>query len=258
MKPDLKKKLLAEVNEKNLQFFYDQRAVNGYYIYGGRKKPFGVVNFPEEFQKLRKMIANRDRRIWKVARGETVSATIDDSDTGTLTPVVTNIKFKVKLTPPSESLKSFTLPQGYEISLFAADVDFPDLENPVQIAFDARGRLFAADRSNNRIQLFDQEGTFLAQWTQFGRPSGIFFDEHDNIYVSDSESDDVQNPGWEMGIRIGDAKTGWVNYFVLLLTGDPRITAGDGAEFVVVDRDGNMYGGEPFERKIQKYVRVRR
>ena len=141
-KPALKKKLLAEVNEKNLQFFYDNRAVNGYYIYGDRKKPFGVVNFPAEFQKLRKMIAKRDRRIWKVARGETVSATIDDSGTGTLKPVVTNIKFKVKLNPPSESLKSFTLPKGYEISLFASDEDFPDLENPVQFAFDARGRLW--------------------------------------------------------------------------------------------------------------------
>ena len=40
-------KLRAEVNEKNLQFFYDHRAVNGYYIYGDRKSPFGVVNFPE-------------------------------------------------------------------------------------------------------------------------------------------------------------------------------------------------------------------
>jgi len=126
------------------------------------------------------------------------------------------------------------------------------------LAIDSRGRLFVGDRSNNRIQIFDQEGNFITQWTQFGRPSGIFFDEHDNIYVSDSESDDVQNPGWEMGIRIGDAKTGWVHYFVLLLTGDPRRTASDGAEYVVVDRNGNMYGGEPFKRKIQKYVRVRR
>ena len=29
--------------------------------------------------------------------------------------------------------------------------------------------MFVADRSNNRIQIFDQEGNFLAQWTQFGR-----------------------------------------------------------------------------------------
>ncbi len=125
------------------------------------------------------------------------------------------------------------------------------------IAIDARGRVFVADRSNNRIQIFDQEGSVLAVWTQFGRPSGIFFDENDQIYVADSESDDVENPGWEMGIRIGDARTGWVNAFVLYPWGDPRRPAGNGAEFVAVDREGNLYGGEPRPRKLQKYVRVR-
>jgi DNA-binding beta-propeller fold protein YncE len=125
------------------------------------------------------------------------------------------------------------------------------------LAIDARGRLFVADRSNNRIQLFDQEGNHLATWTQFGRPSGIFFDESDQIYVADSESDNVQNPGWEMGIRIGDAELGWVNSFVLYQWADPRITAGNGAEFVAVDRDGNLYAGEPRPRKLQKYARVR-
>ena len=125
------------------------------------------------------------------------------------------------------------------------------------IAIDSRGRVFVGDRSNNRIQIFDQDGNFLAMWTQFGRPSGIFFDENDQIYVADSESDDVQNPGWEMGIRIGDARTGWVNAFVLFPWGDPRETAGNGAEFVAVDRDGNLYGGEPRPRRLQKYVRVR-
>ena len=113
------------------------------------------------------------------------------------------------------------------------------------------------DRANNRIQIFDQEGKFLAQWTQFGRPSGIFFDTRDQIYVADSESDDVQNPGWEMGIRIGDARTGWISAFIQYPWGDPRETPGTGAEFVAVDRDGNLYGGEPRPKKLQKYVRVR-
>lgn len=125
------------------------------------------------------------------------------------------------------------------------------------IALDSEGRVFVGDRSNNRIQIFDQEGEFLAQWTQFGRPSGIFFDGHDRIYVADSESDDVQNPGWEMGIRIGDVRTGWVEEFILYQWGDPRSVAGNGAEFVAVDREGNIYGGEPRPRKLQKYVRVR-
>jgi len=125
------------------------------------------------------------------------------------------------------------------------------------IAIDSRGRVFVADRANNRIQIFDQDGKFLALWTQFGRPSGISFDSKDQIYVADSESDDEQNPGWEMGIRIGDAKTGWISAFILYPWGDPREVAGNGAEFVAVDREGNLYGGEPRPRRLQKYVRVR-
>jgi DNA-binding beta-propeller fold protein YncE len=135
-----------------------------------------------------------------------------------------------------------------------------------------------ADDTNNRIAKFSSDGTFikewgqtgygpgefrtlegdhLATWTQFGRPSGIFFDDNDQIYVADSESDNLQNPGWEMGIRIGDAEMGWVNAFVLYPWGDPRDPAGNGAEFVAVDRDGNMYAGEPRPRRLQKYMRVR-
>lgn len=126
------------------------------------------------------------------------------------------------------------------------------------IAIDPQGRVFVGDRGNNRIQIFDQSGKSLSvPWTQFGKPSGIAFDTRGQIYVADSESDDVQNPGWEEGIRIGDVKSGWVSAFIQFPWGDPRTTAGNGAEFVAVDRDGNVYGGEPAPKRLQKYVRVR-
>ncbi len=134
--------LRAEVNEKNLQFFYDYRAINGYYIYGGRKKPFGVVNFPAEFAKLRKMIANRDQRIWKVASGGSVPQEIDDSNAGTFADIQTNFNRPIEITSPEEAVQQFTLPEGYRINLFASEIDFPDLENPCQFAFDAKGRLW--------------------------------------------------------------------------------------------------------------------
>ena len=125
------------------------------------------------------------------------------------------------------------------------------------LAIDARGRVFVADRGNNRIQLFDQEGKFLAFWTQFGTPSGIFFDDKDQIYVADSESDNVTNPGWEQGIRIGDARTGWVTAFILDQGGNPNVLTGSGPEFVTADRYGNVFGGEPRPRVLRKYVKVR-
>ena len=127
------------------------------------------------------------------------------------------------------------------------------------IAMDKRGRVFIADRGNTRIQIFDQAGKFIAQWHQFGNPSGIAFsiNDEDLIYVFDSESDNHDNPGFEQGIRIGDALEGWVKYFIMDQGGDPRVTTGSGAEFGTVDKYGNVFGGEPRPRVLRKYVKVR-
>ncbi len=108
------KALHAAVQEKNLQFFYDYRAVNGCYIYGGRKAPFGIINFPAEFAKLRAMIKNREQRVWDLAKGKSVPPTIDDSNTGDFATVVTNVKNTIHITTPAEELKTFTLPDGLQ------------------------------------------------------------------------------------------------------------------------------------------------
>jgi sugar lactone lactonase YvrE len=93
-----------------------------------------------------------------------------------------------------------------------------EFDGPHALAFDSQGRLFVGDRTNNRIQIFDQDGKFLEQWTQFSRPSGIYIDKNDVIYVSDSESKDANgyghHPGWKRGIRVGSARTGEVTAFI--------------------------------------------
>lgn len=48
------------VNHKNLQFFDRWRAVNGFYIYGDRRKPFGVVNFPPEMARFEELIRQEE------------------------------------------------------------------------------------------------------------------------------------------------------------------------------------------------------
>lgn len=141
VKADLAK-LKREINEKNQQLWYDYRAVNGFYIYGGRKKPFGVVNFPAEFARLRKMIANRDERIWAVAQGRDVPAAIDDNNTGEFVKVETNFTSPIVITTPDAERSQFQLPEGYEANLFASEIEFPDLRKPVQFEFDSRGRLW--------------------------------------------------------------------------------------------------------------------
>jgi len=130
-------------------------------------------------------------------------------------------------------------------------------ETPHTLAFDSQGRLFVGDRANNRIQIFDQDGKFLAEWKQFSRPSGIYIDRNDVIYVTDSESTDRagygNHPGWKRGIRIGSAKSGTVTAFI------PDPTPGTGAtstsEGVTADAQGNVYGAEVGARDIKKYVK---
>jgi glucose/arabinose dehydrogenase/lysophospholipase L1-like esterase len=135
-------RLREEVNEKNLQFWYDYRTTNGNFIYGGHKEGPGRQHFPAEFAKLRKMIARRDERVWAVARGEPVPDRIDDTDTGELPAVPTGLKEVPPAQPPGEAVKSFTLAPGFEINLFASEADFPDLRKPVAMTFDAHGRLW--------------------------------------------------------------------------------------------------------------------
>ena len=44
---------------------------------------------------------------------------------------------------------------------------------PHSIAFDDDGKLYVADRSNKRIQIFTADGEFLGQWTGMGGPNDI-------------------------------------------------------------------------------------
>jgi streptogramin lyase len=127
-----------------------------------------------------------------------------------------------------------------------------ELDVPHTIALDSRGRLFVGDRGNNRIQIFDQEGTFLDEWTQFGRPSGITITKDDTIYVADSESWGPDEPGWKKGIRIGSARDGSVKYFIEDI--ESTTEEHSGAEGVGVDSQGNVYGAVVRRMMLEKHV----
>jgi len=130
-----------------------------------------------------------------------------------------------------------------------------EFEVPHGLAFDSRGRLFVADRGNNRIQIFDQDGKFLEEWKQFSRPSGIYIDRNDVLYVADSESNRKTNPGWKRGIRIGSARDGKVTAVIPDPEPDPEQAITSAAEGVAADASGNIYGAEVGSRALKKYVK---
>lgn len=146
------------------------------------------------------------------------------------------------------------------ISIFSADGTFiksfgewgfgdGQFRSPHSLAMDSQGRLFVADRGNNRIQIFDQDGNHQDTWYQFSRISGLFIDKAtDMLYAIDSESDTNYNPGgWRKGLRVGSAQTGEVMYFIpnhMSERNSGMGGIGSMGEGVTVDRDGVVYAGE--------------
>ncbi len=130
-----------------------------------------------------------------------------------------------------------------------------EFDTPHTLAMDSLGRLFVGDRQNNRIQIFDQDGVFIDQMFQFSRPSGVFIDRNDTIYVADSESESVSknHDGWKRGIRIGKIDDGLVTAFIPDPAEKPTTTSA--AEGVAADKSGNVFGAEVGSKRLVKYVK---
>ncbi|HYV98486.1 MAG TPA: peptidyl-alpha-hydroxyglycine alpha-amidating lyase family protein [Gemmatimonadaceae bacterium] len=142
-----------------------------------------------------------------------------------------------------------------------------ELDQPHALAMDSKGRLFVADRGNNRLLIMDQDLKVLDTWYQFSRISGLAI-RNDTLYAADSESETV-NPAhsdWKRGIRIGAIKDGKVFAFIpdpwpkcpqgQRGTADaPCSTSTSAAEGVAVDKNGVIYGAEVGPRRLMRYVR---
>jgi hypothetical protein len=118
------------------------------------------------------------------------------------------------------------------------------------IAMDSQGRIFVADRGNSRIQIFDSNGKFVAEWKQFGRPSDVAIDKNDVIYVADDQSNQTNNPGFKTGIRIGSAKDGKVTAFIP--TPSAEIATPEGVGF---DDTGNVYGSWTGKMAVRRWTK---
>ena len=141
------------VLDKNFCWFNRYRTTDGYSIYGGRadlKFTDGQTNrevMQREMEVLDAMTANRDAVIWAAARGQ--ERTADDSTTPPFIPVISN---KPGPGPNGEHLflsseaaiQKMTVHEGMQVGLFASEEMFPELVNPVQMAFDPQGRLWVA------------------------------------------------------------------------------------------------------------------
>lgn len=126
---------------------------------------------------------------------------------------------------------------------------------PHGIDVDSAGRVYVADRSNGRIQVFDAGGKFVAQWrsAELGRPYSISV-SGDRAVVVDGGDQPERGPD-----RSGAAEVdldGWV------LGRFGRFGNYDGqfrlAHDVAVARDGSVFVVDAWGQRVQRFIRRRR
>ena len=140
------------VMDKNYFWLNDYKIPNGVHVYGRRYNPYGPQNYPFEIEKTREYTVNRDQAIWATLQGKPFDLAEADAKTSDLPEVPTNYlpptknskNGLVEYTPGPQAQTKIEVAKGYKIELFADEKTFPDLANPVQLAFDNKGRLWVA------------------------------------------------------------------------------------------------------------------
>src|SRR5579864_1340528 len=112
-----------------------------------------------------------------------------------------------------------------------------EMNVPHNIAMDSEGRLYVADRANKRIQVFDQDGKYLDQMTQFGAPAAIFITKDDMLYVVAGAPENRLSIGTKDG-KILD-----------------RVEGLNGRHWVGVDSSGAVYVAEVAGQALLKFVK---
>lgn len=118
-----------------------------------------------------------------------------------------------------------------------------EFRTPHALMFDAKGRLWVADRGNHRLEIFDADGKYLESRYMFGRISG-FTIRNNMLYAIDSESGPFNHVNWRNGVRIGPLDEDRVTAFVPPFERDDRVYQGVAGEGIAVDADGVIFAAE--------------
>ena len=133
---------------------------------------------------------------------------------------------------------------------------------PHQVVLDSRGVLYVADRNAGRIQLFDQQGKFLDQWSHLIMPWGLCMTAGDELWVCGSSPQawfrDGAYPPPKDAIFLrfstdGKARQLWT--VPVGLDGQEQPGQCNWLHAVAVDSQGNLYAGDINGKRIQKFIR---
>ncbi|MFC1937955.1 peptidyl-alpha-hydroxyglycine alpha-amidating lyase family protein [Chloroflexota bacterium] len=137
-----------------------------------------------------------------------------------------------KFSPEGKLLLSWGEP-GYEEGQFRI---------PESVWVDKQERVYVCDRENDRVQIFDAQGRFLSQWLGLSRPTDIFIDDEDIVYVTEYNARlSIFNIAGELLARWGD---GWVLMFGFENKEEEEAALWAVPHGVIVDSKGDMYVGD--------------
>lgn len=145
-------RLRQSILDKNYYWFSRYRVVDGYNVFGGRSKLawFGQSNadvMMREMEMFDVMTANRDVRVWAVSKGS--DHHVVDNNLPPALEVKTNIPGKLEdgkheYIDGKEAISKMKIAEGMQVNLFADEKMFPEVVNPVQMAVDPDGVLYAS------------------------------------------------------------------------------------------------------------------
>ncbi len=100
------------------------------------------------------------------------------------------------------------------------------------LAVDREQRVYVADRRNNRVQVFTEDGAFIEEWPDITDPVGVFIDEHHAVWVISASLHRLLKYN-----RDGELQHSWGAY------GGPGGLAGGvfRPHQIDVDQEGNVY-----------------
>ena len=265
--PDEFSALRSVIQDKNFYWFHRYQPTDGYNVHGNRAdlKYIDDLSNREVMQReldvLDQMTTNRDLAVWAAAEGKKVI--VDDSNLPQQYDVKTNAPGKGAngkhlFLGAEDAIKKMTVADGTEVNLFASEEKFPDLINPVQMGFDAKGRLFVAtwpsyphwkpgDLMDDKLLILeDTDGDGRADTSKvfadgLHNPTGFEFwgggvfvaNAPDLLFLKDTDGDDIA----DVRIRVLHG----------LSSGDTHHAANS----FVFGPDGNIYFGEGIFHRTQ-------
>ena len=141
--PAIDENLRKAVIDRDRQYQRRYRPLNAFYYTGGRNKEYGYLDFLPAMKNFDQMVENRDQQILAIAQGKPVPLKIDDSNIQPM-PEAIEARGANEWMSPVDEQKAFQVDPRFEVNLFASEEQFPEIANPIQMRWDARGRLWVS------------------------------------------------------------------------------------------------------------------